>query len=195
MASRKLSTEYLSHFWWDTLSRFYGCAHSSTVGFLASQWISTAESGQRAVIDVPPCVHVGRYRRHAYLLLFERGEPLCAVEVETSTTINYAKRIKSLQRYVASPQRFGSGMTGLLVMCGTAEQLQGLDRKLLRGDHHVLLLTVEGTDVPPRADGSTLNKLRRDEGYGWYHGETLRIVVYDAAYDREHLLWRRTAHK
>jgi hypothetical protein len=128
-------------------------------------------------------------------LLFERGEPICVVEVEASTTIHYAKKLKTLQRYVAASQRFGSCMTGLLVMCGTALQLQGLDRKLLRGDHQVLLLIVEGTDVPPRADGSTLNKLRRDEGQGWYHGETLRIVLHDAADDRERVLWRSAARK
>jgi len=193
--TREQAIERLRRFRWGTLLGIFGCAHDSTVGFLAAEWIATGEQGTRSVIDVPPCVSVGEgRRRQADLLMFDHGEPVFVAEVETGGIGNYAAKVASLQAYARDKERFGYSLHGLLVMSSSAADLRLLDRRLLRGqagDPVVMLLEIEKErGAPDRKDTSILSRVRRTLGSGWYRDRRRRVALYDAATDGVHLFWQ-----
>jgi hypothetical protein len=76
----------LISFRWNLLSRLYGCAHSSIIGFIATEWISQSE--YNSILDgAPSPITVGRGERsgqkHADLILCKAYTPFIVVEVET----------------------------------------------------------------------------------------------------------------
>ena len=76
--------KFLNEFKWETLSRMYGLARSSVIGFISSERIK--RSSENSIIDGVPSAKTGGGRkgqRNADILLCKGDKPFVVVEVET----------------------------------------------------------------------------------------------------------------
>jgi len=79
--------DLIKSFRWNLLSRLYGCAHSSIIGFIATEWISLSE--YNTILDGAPSPIIGINRqeqKNADLILCKRNQPFIVVEVEQNKT-------------------------------------------------------------------------------------------------------------
>lgn len=76
--------DLLKAFRWNTLQRMYGCAHSSIIGFISTEWINL--SSKNSILDGAPSPKTGKGRlgqKNADILLCRGDKPIIPVEVET----------------------------------------------------------------------------------------------------------------
>lgn len=106
---------FLNGFKWENLRKMYGCAHSSIIGFISSEWIG--QSQHNTVLDGAPSSETGTGRggqRHADIILCKQEKPYIVVEVESGVS-KYGKKIDSIQRYFRN-KKFDGLNFGLLIM-------------------------------------------------------------------------------
>lgn len=108
--------KFLKRLQWDTLRNIYGCAHSSIIGFISSEWIN--QSKLNSVLDGAPSPKIGTGRtgqKNADVLLCRDDKPLVVVEVETGVS-KYSEKIDSLWAYLSNSNDFKGMELGILIM-------------------------------------------------------------------------------
>jgi len=108
--------ELLKQFRWGTLQRVYGCAHSSIIGFISTEWICL--SPENSILDGAPSPLIGKGRKgqtNADILLCKGDRPFIAVDVETNVS-KYGEKLTSLFTYLNNKDDFDGIEFGLLFM-------------------------------------------------------------------------------
>jgi len=103
-------------FEWSLLKNMYGCANSTIIGFMATQWLK--KSGNNSILDGAPSPEIGRGRRgqkNSDLLLCEEENPVAVVEV-ASRVGSYKDKLKTIYKYIDNDSEFEGLETGLLFM-------------------------------------------------------------------------------
>ena len=109
--------ELLKKFRWNTLQSMYGCAHSSIIGFISTEWINLSLE-EHTILDGAPSPKRGKGRRgqkNADILLCKGDKHLIHVEVETLVS-KYEEKLKSLFDYLNNTTEFNGAEFGLLFM-------------------------------------------------------------------------------
>ena len=108
--------DLLKTFRWSTLQRMYGCAHSSIIGFISTEWIN--QSDNNSILDGAPAPSIGKGRsgqKNADIILCKGDRPFTAVEVETLVD-KYSEKVESLSTYLDNMKDFNGIEFGLLFM-------------------------------------------------------------------------------
>ena len=90
----------LKAFRWATLEAMYGCAHSSIIGFISTEWINQSE--HNSILDGAPSSSIGKGRsgqKNADIILCKGDRPFIPVEVETLVN-KYSEKVESLSTYL-----------------------------------------------------------------------------------------------
>ena len=106
---------FLQEIDWQTLTKMYGCAHNSIIGFIASEWIK--QNSINSIIDGAPSPKIGAGRlgqKNADLLLCRGDQLFAVVEVESGVS-NYRDKLETLLSYLEK-KHFAGLQFGLLVM-------------------------------------------------------------------------------
>ncbi|MBL7994388.1 hypothetical protein JNM05_03365 [bacterium] len=106
----------IKSFRWNTLQKMYGCAHSSIIGFISTEWINM--STENSVLDGVPSPQIGKGRkgqRNADLLLCKNNTPYIPVEVETQVS-KYNEKFETLRHYIENKENFNGIAFGFLFM-------------------------------------------------------------------------------
>lgn len=108
--------EIIKKFRWKILSKIYGCAHNSIVGFITYEWLTINE--KNSVFDGAPSPNTGSGRKgqkNADLILCTEQHPLIVVEVETQVK-KYFDKLKSILDYLKNKEKFAGLKHGLMVL-------------------------------------------------------------------------------
>ncbi len=108
--------QILKKFRWSTLGKMYGCAHSSIIGFISTEWINFSENG--SILDGAPSPKTGQGRtgqKNADIILCQADKPFIVVEVETQVR-KYKDKLNSIYAYLENNKEFNGIRFGLMVM-------------------------------------------------------------------------------
>lgn len=180
----------LSEYRWSLLNRMYGCAHSSIIGFISTEWIS--QSKDYSIIDGAPSPIIGKKRigqKNADVLLCKRKAPFIVVEVETNV-VKYHAKIDTITEYLHNDKQFKGIEAGILFMTNltkgeTKYKHNWIDVKsrIKNMGHCIALVSIEKRRMDQ--DNSTLGLIRNRNDYSpwdivsvdyWIHDENHTIV-------------------
>ncbi|MBC8382718.1 MAG: hypothetical protein H8E22_02695 [Candidatus Cloacimonetes bacterium] len=188
----------LKKFRWHTLQRMYGCAHSSIIGFISTEWISL--SLENSILDGAPSPIIGNGRAgqtNADILLCKDGRPVIPVEVETDVS-KYKEKTDSLFAYLSNKKDFDGIEFGLLFMTnlcnGDTKYKHNWEKIKLRATksekNNIALVSI----IKERArlgKDSPLNVLRKRNDYFPWDIITVDYWIYSANRTKEGNLWRK----
>lgn len=189
---------FLLRFPWKRLSRMYGCAHHSIIGFISSEWIKQGKDN--SILDGAPSHTIGNGRKgqqNADVLLCKKDKPFIVVEVE-SDIAQYPSKVKSLKGYLENLEDFTGLEFGVLVMSNA----NNADKRR-RYKHHwdsianvveesgksMVLISLEKDNIKP--DGSILGRLRRPNGYSSWNIVKIDYKIYHRREIKEGNLWKQ----
>ena len=141
---------------WGTLSKVYGSAHSTIIGFLSSSWL--CYSPNYFVLDGAPSTHIGskeHKRRHADLLFGRDRSPLIVVEVE-STVKKYKGKLETLYMYLDCTKDFPGLQFGMLVLLNYTDRVKDryqhhwdeLKIQVRQHSHNIVLISLQKRGEP-----------------------------------------------
>jgi len=107
----------IKQFRWELLQKMYGCAHSSIIGFISTEWVSLSPD-ENPILDGAPSPIIGKGRdgqKNADILLCKADKPLIPVEVETQFH-KYKEKLDSLLAYINNRNDFDGIDFGILFM-------------------------------------------------------------------------------
>ncbi len=186
---------------WDTLSKLYGSAHSTIIGFLSSSWLCYSPS--HFVLDGAPSTYIGskeHEKRHADLLFGIDKSPFIVVEVE-STAKQYEEKLKTLYTYLDHTEDFSGLQFGMLVLLnytGREDSYQHhwdkLKTVVCQRSHNIVLVSLQKRPERPPFDAKTHDRLSKDTGYyHWVHQSIDFWVHFQTHQVREGHLWPPSA--
>ncbi len=186
----------LRSFRWITLQRMYGCAHSSIIGFISTEWINA--SPDNSILDGAPSPEIGKGRRgqtNADILLCKGDKPLIPVEVETNVA-NYCKKLESLFSYLENNNNFSRFTEfGLLFMTNLCtgrmsyqHNWEKIKRRVLKGRNAIALVSII-KEKAQLENNSELNVLRNRNQYYPWDIVTVDYWIYTPNETREGNLW------
>ena len=186
--------KFLRIFSWKTLSRMYGSAHSSIIGFISSMWIN--QSYDNTVFDGAPSSNKrGRPgRKHADILLCKNKKPYVVVEVESGVS-KYRDKVYSIQKY---QKKFNSLEFGLLIMTNIYDYSKGkkykhnwgkIENRIKKIKKPIVLISIEKEKMAK--DTSLLGCLRDTNDY--YPCDVVKVDyrVYSPKQNSEGPLYRK----
>lgn len=162
----------LKSFRWGTLQKMYGCAHSSIIGFVSTEWINQSEN--HSIFDGAPSPITGNGRRNqtnADILLCKDDRPLLVVEVETNVD-KYNEKLHTLLTYLNPAAGLTGIEFGLLIMSNLTKGERKYQHcwdsiKQNVGDNNIALISINKKKANLKKD-STLSLLRkRNDYYPW----------------------------
>jgi hypothetical protein len=188
----------LKKFRWSTLQRIYGCAHSSIIGFISTEWINL--SPENSILDGAPSPITGKGRTgqtNADMLLCKGDSPFIPVEVETNVD-KYDDKLKSLFAYLNNKDDFDDIEFGLLFMTNLCEGDKKYkhnwdkikDSVSKNGKNAIALVSIIKERAQLKRD-STLNVLRKRNDYFPWDITTVDYWIYRANRTKEGNLWRK----
>jgi len=165
----------IRNFEWETMKNMYGCAHSSIIGFISSQWLRS--SPNRSILDGAPSPKIGegrRGQRNSDILLCLNDKPVVVVEVETNVK-SYENKLETLYEYIKNDNEFKGLDIGLLFMnnlcSGERKYKHNWDeiKELVRKNHrNIVLISIEKEKSKFLKENTILNSLRkRNDYYPW----------------------------
>lgn len=165
----------IKRFDWPLLRNMYGCANSTIIGFLASQWLAASE--EHSILDGAPSPEIGMGRAghvNADILLCRGDEPLLVAEVETNVD-SYLGKLDTLYSYIENDDEFEGLQTGLLFMnnlCSGPRKYrhnwEEAKRRARESRANTILVSVEKQKARFERKSSVLGKLRkRNDYYPW----------------------------
>jgi len=186
----------LQKFKWNTLQRMNGCAHSSIIGFISTEWINQSEDN--SILDGAPSSITGQGisgQKNADILLCKGDKPFIIVEVETVVD-KYKEKIKSLQSYLHNNDDFNGIEFGLLFMTnlcnGNMKYKHNWDqikKQVETIKKAIVLVSVEKSKIPKSE--SILGRLRSRNDYYPWEIRTIDYWVYTLDNIREGTLWKK----
>jgi len=152
-----------------------GCAHSSIIGFISTQWLK--QSADHSILDGAPSPEIGKGRRgqkNSDILLCSNEKPIIVVEVETSVS-SYEKKLKTIYKYLNNSDSFKGLEFGLLFMSNlcSGERKYKHNWDSIKGNvrehkKNIILISVEKQKSEFMNKDSILGKLRcRNDYYPW----------------------------
>jgi len=167
--------KFLKTFRWSTLQMMYGCAHSSIIGFVSTEWISQSE--YNSILDGAPSPIIGQGRtgqQNADILLCKGNKPFIVVEVQTEIK-KYEEKVDSILSYLHNGKDFSGLEFGLLIMTNCAAgdlkyrhnwDSKEIKSKVDKAKGTIALVSIEKSRIP--SDNSVLGRLRsRNDYYPW----------------------------
>jgi hypothetical protein len=116
MKAREIES-LIKKFRWNLLHKMYGCAHSSIIGFISTEWLSQSID-KNSILDGAPAPITGNGRtgqKNADILLCQEDKPIIPVEVETKVD-KYSDKINSIVAYIDNKIDFDGIEFGMLFM-------------------------------------------------------------------------------
>ena len=175
----------LKSFNWSVLSRMYGCAHNSIIGFISAEWISQSE--ENSVLDGAPSPVIGKGRKgqkNADTLLCKGNLPFIVVEVETVVD-KYEAKLDSLLQYIGNARNYLGIAFGLLFMSnlttGTAKyrhNWEPIKDKVRKSGQNVALVSVE--KEKSKLSDSVVDQLRKRNDYNSWEFSRIDYWVRDS---------------
>lgn len=168
--------KFLKKLKWKIHARLYGSHHSSTIGFITSEWLKKSE--QNEVFDGAPKIKSKKSRKHADLLMCQHGKLAIVGEVEADVS-NYGKKTEAILDYW---KEYKNLRFGILVMmncnnCGKKifghfweknkakwKRLRGkIERSVKKANKVFVVVAIERkrTEECKRGHDSDTTKLRR----------------------------------
>ncbi len=188
----------LKKFQWEKLQRMYGCAHSSIIGFISTEWIRFSLK-DNSILDGAPSPKIGKGRKgqtNADILLCKVDKPLIPVEVETNV-LKYEKKLKSLFDYLDNNKNFEGIEFGLLVMLNLCsgdknhqhnwESIKQIVQE--NGKSNIALVSI--IKEKPELKDSVLNELRGRNNYFPWDIIQIDYWIFGANQQREGTLWSK----
>lgn len=165
--------DLLKAFRWATLQRMYGCAHSSIIGFISTEWINQSENN--SILDGAPAPSIGKGRsgqKNADIILCKGDRSFIAVEVETLVE-KYSEKVESLSTYLGNIKDFNGIEFGLLFMTNLIKGEMKykhcwgpIKTKVKEKNDTIALVSINKMKVP--LHGDALGHLRkRNDYYPW----------------------------
>ena len=162
--------DLLKAFRWSTLQRMYGCAHSSIIGFISTEWINLSEVN--SILDGAPAPITGNGRsgqKHADIILNKNNKPFALVEVETSVD-KYSDKLDTISNYFGNNDYFNGIEFGLLFMTNltTGEKIyqhcwDPIKLEVQEKNETIVLVSINKKKINP--NNEDFNKLRRRNQY------------------------------
>ena len=191
-------SKLISDFRWSTLERVYGCAHSSIIGFISSEWINLSPSN--SIIDGAPSSIIGKNRegqRNADVLLCKGSIPYIIVEVETNVN-KYEDKIISLISYLENQDHYNGLEAGLLFMSnlcsGNKKYKHNWDdvkKRIYDLEHTIALISVIKKKM--EKEESALGKIRRRNDYYPWDIEKIDYWIHTSTHEIDTgTLWDKT---
>lgn len=187
----------LKKFRWNTLQRMYGCAHSSIIGFISTEWINL--SPENSILDGAPSPIIGKGRpgqTNADILLCKNGTPFIPVEVETNVS-EYGEKIKSLFDYLDNKKNFDGIEFGLLFMTNLCKgdmkykhNWEKIKKSVKNEKDAIALVSVIKEKVQLKND-SPLDVLRKRNDYYPWEVVSIDYWIYKANRVKEGNLWKK----
>jgi len=190
--------QLLRAFRWEILQRMYGCAHSSIIGFISSEWINQCECN--SVLDgaPPPIIGQGRTgQKNADILLCKDNKPFIVVEVETGIR-KYEEKVDTILSYLHNGKDFSGLKFGLLIMSnygkGNLKYRHNWDSKEIKSkvdkaEDTIALVSIEKSRMP--SDNSVLGRLRSRNDYYPWEIANIDCRVHTANRNVEGNLWKK----
>ena len=190
--------QLLRAFRWEILQRMYGCAHSSIIGFISSEWINQCECN--SVLDGAPCPIIGQGRtgqKHADILLCKDNKPFIVVEVETGIG-KYEEKLDSILSYLHNGKDFIGLEFGLLIMSNFVAgnlkyrhnwESKEIKTKVDKAEDTIALVSIEKLRIP--SDNSVLGRLRSRNDYYPWEIENIDCRIHTANRNVERNLWKK----
>jgi len=188
----------LKKFRWGTLQRMYGCAHSSIIGFISTEWINL--SSENSILDGTPSPKTGGGRKgqtNADILLCKGDIPFIPVDVETNVD-EYDKKLRSLFTYLNNKDDFDGIEFGLLFMTNLCKgdtkykhNWEGIKREVIKNEkNNIALVSIIKERAQLKKD-SPLNVLRKRNDYFPWDIVTVDYWIYSENQTKEGNLWRK----
>lgn len=188
----------LKKFRWGTLQRMYGCAHSSIIGFISTEWINL--SHENSIIDGAPAPIIGEGRKgqtNADILLCKGDSPFIVVEVETSVS-KYNDKLSSLFKYLNNKNNFDGIEFGLLFMtnlCNVNTKYKHnwgkIKQRVTKNKKNNIALVSIIKERTQLEKDSPLNVLRKRNDYFPWDIITVDYWIYSANQAKEGNLWKK----
>jgi len=189
----------LKKFRWNTLQSMYGCAHSSIIGFISTEWINLSPE-EHSVLDGAPSPKRGKGRRgqkNADILLCKGDNPLIPVEVETSVS-KYEEKLQSLFDYLNNTTDFNGAEFGLLFMTnlckGEMKYKHNWDKvkdRVKEEKESTIAFVSINKEKNYLGKDSPLNILRKRNDYYPWGVVIIDYWIYNANQEREGNLWKK----
>jgi len=190
--------DLLKTFRWSTLERMYGCAHSSIIGFISTEWINQSE--HNSILDGAPAPSIGKGRsgqKNADIILCKGDRPFIAVEVETLVD-KYSEKVESLSAYLDNTKDFNGIEFGLLFMTNLTKGdmkyrhcWDTIKMKIKEKNETIALISINKMKVS--LYGDALSHLRKRNDY--YPWDIVRIDYWvhkkDQPETAEGNLWKK----
>jgi len=185
----------LKRFRWETLSRMYGLAHSSIIGFISTEWIN--QSADNSILDGAPSSITGKGRigqKNADILLCKGNKPLIVVEVET-TVNKYDDKINAMLSYLKNRDNFSGIEFGLLFMANHGDGARNYKhswepakQKIRNTTHNIAFVSIE--KKKSSLSDSNLDKLRKRNEYSPWEIITVDYWIHDSnGIEKDGNLW------
>jgi len=188
----------LKKFRWNTLQKMYGCAHSSIIGFISTEWINLSPE-ENSILDGAPSPITGKERsnkRYADILLFKGDNPLIPVEVETSVS-KYEEKLQTLLTYLRNTKDFNGIEFGLLLMTNLGQggkkykhNWNNIKDCVKKEREAITLISVTKEKAQLKKD-SPLDILRKRNDYYPWNIVTIDYWIYKVNQEREGNLWKK----
>lgn len=190
--------EILKKFRWGTLQRMYGCAHSSIIGFISTEWICL--SPKNSILDGAPSPKIGKGRKgqtNADILLCKGDKPFIPVDVETNVS-KYDEKLRSLFDYLNNKNNFSGIEFGLLFMTNLCagntkykHNWEKIKRRINKNQKNNIALVSIIKERAHLEKISPLNVLRKRNGYFPWDIITVDYWIYSANQTKEGNLWKK----
>lgn len=190
--------DLLKKFRWGTLQRMYGCAHSSIIGFISTEWISL--SPWNSILDGAPSPIIGRGRKgqtNADILLCKGDKPFIPVDVETNVS-KYDEKLSSLFAYLNNKNNFNGVEFGLLFMTNLCNgdtkykhNWEKIKHRVIENKKTNIALVSIIKERAQLENNSPLNVLRMRNDYFPWDIITVDYWIYSANRTKEGNLWKK----
>ncbi len=188
--------ELLKKFRWATLGKMYGCAHSSIIGFISTEWINL--SGNNSILDGAPSPYTGQGRtgqRNADIILCQADKPLIVVEVETQVG-KYREKLSSIYDYLENDKEFNGIGFGLMIMINLCSgdrkykhSWDEIKKEVRNKNYPIALVSLEKERVS--LGNSILDKLRKRNDYFPWEVINIDFWIYSDDEELEGNLWKK----
>jgi len=191
--------DLLKTFRWGTLQKMYGCAHSSIIGFISTEWINLSE--ENSILDGPPSPEIGKGRKgqtNADILLFKGDLPFIPVEVETNVS-KYDEKLRTLFTYLKNKNNFFDGIEfGLLFMTNLCKgdakykhNWEEIKQRVIKNKANDIALVSIIKVRAPMENHSFLNTLRNRNVYSPWDIVTVDYWIYSTNQIKDGNLWKK----
>lgn len=190
--------EILKKFRWGTLQRMYGCAHSSIIGFISTEWICLLP--ENSILDGAPSPIIGKGRKgqtNADILLCKGDRPFIPVDVETYVS-KYDAKLRSLFDYLNNKDNFGGIEFGLLFMTNLCDgntkykhNWEKIKQRVTKNQKNNIALVSITKERAQLEKDSPLNVLRKRNEYFLRDIITVDYWIYSANQTKEGNLWKK----